>query len=511
MSLSKKLFLGFCLCFPFITAQAQYRFDSWTADNGLPQNSVYSIQQTPDGYLWLTTLDGLVRFDGVKFTVFNKSNSKNLTTNRFANLFAETDGTLWLGTEESGLARFRAGQFQTFTTADGRLSNEIQQVQRDLDGSLLISTTHGIARFRDERFSVERQADLRTFKIYVSPSGTRWEMDENGLRAVGKDGRAVRYDLPFAAQNISSDRTYNYFSFVPMFEDGEGALWFAAAGSLFKLKDGAVTTFTAQDGMPSSRVRSIVQDRAGAIWLGTERDGACRFGENRFACFGTSEGLSSNDVMSLFVDREGTLWVGTNERGINRVTPRVVASVSVVEGLMGKNVYPILEDKTGGVWIGSFSGLSYYRNGEITNYARRDGLLYEIVQSLFEDRDGRLWIGSVGGVQILENGKFTDFTEKLGLPFGEFDFWDIHQDRAGAMWLATKKGLVKYADGAAKILTTADGLPGNDVKTIHEARDGTLWLGTSGGLAVLSSDFSRLSSDGGSGGRKHRQRAILFD
>ncbi|MBA4121932.1 MAG: hypothetical protein H0X72_05660 [Acidobacteria bacterium] len=72
MSLSKKLFLGFCLCFPFITAQAQYRFDSWTADNGLPQNSVYSIQQTPDGYLWLTTLDGLVRFDGVKFTVFNK-------------------------------------------------------------------------------------------------------------------------------------------------------------------------------------------------------------------------------------------------------------------------------------------------------------------------------------------------------------------------------------------------------------------------------------------------------
>jgi signal transduction histidine kinase/ligand-binding sensor domain-containing protein len=492
MSLSKKLFLGFCLCFPFITAQAQYRFDSWTADNGLPQNSVYSIQQTPDGYLWLTTLDGLVRFDGVKFTVFNKSNSKNLTTNRFANLFAETDGTLWLGTEESGLARFRNGQFQIFTTADGLLSNEIRQLQRDLDGSLLISTSHGLVRFRNEHFSVERRADFRNFNIYVSPSGTRWEMDKDGLRAVGKDGRATRYALPFAAQNISPDRTYNYFSFVPMFEDGEGALWFAAAGSLFTLKDGAVTTFTAQDGMPRSSVRSLGQDRAGAIWLGTEKDGVCRFGENRFACFGISEGLSSNYVMDLFFDREGTLWVGTNERGINRVTPRIIASVSIAEGLADKNVYPILEDKTGGVWIGSFSGLSYYKNGKITNYTRRNGLLYEIVQSLAEDGDGRLWIGSVGGIQYLENGKFTDFTEKLGLSIGDNAFLDIHQDRAGAMWFATRNGLMKYADGAAKILTTAEGLPSNDVRTIYEARDGgTLWLGTSGGLGKLEGEKGR--------------------
>lgn len=486
-----------------VGAAAQYRFDSWTADNGLPQNSVYSIQQTPDGYLWLTTLDGLVRFDGVEFTIFNKSNSKNLTTNRFTNLFAETDGALWLGTEESGLAHFRGGQFQIFTTADGLPSNEIHQVQRDLDGSLLISAAAGLVRFRDERFSVERQGDFRDYKIYVSPSGIRWEMDAGGLRSVGKDGRAARYDLPFAAEQISSDRTFSYFSFVPMVEDAEGALWFAAAGSLFKLKNGAVTAFTARDGMPDSLVRSLVHDRAGAIWLGTEKDGACRFGENRLACFGTGENLSSNNVRSLLVDREGTLWAGTNERGINRVTPRVVASVSVAEGLADKNVYPILEDKTGGIWIGSFGGLSYYKNGKITNYARRDGLLYEVVQSLCLDRDGRLWIGSVGGVQVLENGKFTDFTEKLGFSVGEFDFWDIHQDRTGAMWFATKKGLVKYAGGAAEIFTIADGLPSNDVRIVHEARDGSLWIGCFGGIAVLSPAFGRQTS----GNQENRPKA----
>ena len=92
-----------------------------------------------------------------------------------------------------------------------------------------------------------------------------------GLRSISGDGRAARYDLPFAAGEISSDRTFNLFSFVPMFEDAEGALWFAAASSLFKLKDGVTTAFTAPDGMPESRVRAIVQDRAGAIslWLGT--------------------------------------------------------------------------------------------------------------------------------------------------------------------------------------------------------------------------------------------------
>ncbi|MDQ3755341.1 MAG: hypothetical protein M3371_11500, partial [Acidobacteriota bacterium] len=102
LSLSKRLWLVFCLCFPF-AAQAQYRFDSWTADNGLPQNSVYGIVQTRDGYLWFTTFDGLVRFDGVKFAAFNKNNTNGLASNRIQIILAEADDTLWLGTEDSGL------------------------------------------------------------------------------------------------------------------------------------------------------------------------------------------------------------------------------------------------------------------------------------------------------------------------------------------------------------------------------------------------------------------------
>lgn len=129
MRWSEKLLSIFCLMALLITAQAQYRFDSWTTDNGLPQNSVYSIAQTSDGYLWLTTLDGLVRFDGVRFEVFNKGNSSGLKNNRLRKIFVAPNDVLWLLTKSAGLVRFRNGEFKTFTVADGLLSNDIYNIQ----------------------------------------------------------------------------------------------------------------------------------------------------------------------------------------------------------------------------------------------------------------------------------------------------------------------------------------------------------------------------------------------
>jgi ligand-binding sensor domain-containing protein/signal transduction histidine kinase len=467
------------------TARGQYHFDYWTADTGLPQNSVYSIIQTRDGYLWLTTFDGLVRFDGVRFTVFNKGNSKGMKSNRFLSLFAEADDTLWLGTEDGGLVRFRNGRSQTFTTADGLPSNHVGEVQKDLDGSLLVSTAEGLARWREGRITVERRADNKDYKIYVSPANVRWEIDVGGLRRT-QDGRATNYALPFDSQRISSDRTFNYLIYVRMVEDRDGALWLAASGNVYRMKDGAVTTYTAADGVPPSLVRDMVQDRHGDIWLATRADGICRLNANRFACYDTTDGLSSNYVDDLFEDREGTLWAGTNERGINRLTRQAVTPLSTAHGLVDKNVYPLLEDHKGSVWIGSSSALSQYKDGKVTNYTRRDGLLYEIVQSLHEDRDGRLWVGSIGGVGYYEEGKFTDFTERLGLSIGDVDIRVIRQDRHGALWFGTGKGLIRYQDGVATRYTTENGLPSNDVKVIHEARDGSLWIGTYGGVAKMS-------------------------
>src|SRR5262245_58394934 len=140
------------LCWLGATARAQYRFDVLNTDNGLPQNSVYSILQTRDGYLWFTTLDGLVRYNGAQFTVFNKANTKGIKSNRFRCLYEDTDGTLWIGTEDGGLTRYRGGQFKTYSTEDGLPSNVVLTIRRTLDGDLLVLTPAGLVRLRGERF-----------------------------------------------------------------------------------------------------------------------------------------------------------------------------------------------------------------------------------------------------------------------------------------------------------------------------------------------------------------------
>ena len=466
-----------------VAAQAQYRFDSWTTDDGLPQNSVFSILQTGDGYVWFTTLDGLVRFDGIKFKVFNRSNSPGLTTNRLIYLLAEDDDTIWVGTEDGGLLRFEDGKFRAFTVADGLPSVKVNKVFRDFDGNLLAATPAGLARFDGEKFIAENRLDGRDYALYFAPSGIRWELAQNGLTAT-QNGQITEYELPFELNQISADRTFNYPGYVAMLEDrrAPGVLWLTAAAKLYRLENGEFTGFSADEGMPKSFVRAIVQDESDVIWLGTETDGLCRFAENRVKCYTKADGLSSSRITGLLIDREQTLWAATNERGINRVTGQAITALSKKEGLFDSNVYPLLEDSQGSFWIGAFNALSLYKDGAVTNFTAQNGLLYEIVQSLFEDHDGRIWIGSVGGIEYLENGKFVDFTEKLGVAIGDFDFWDIYQTNEGVMWFATGKGLFKYENENVSKFTTENGLPSSDVKKILRAADGTLWFGTVGGL-----------------------------
>ena len=179
-----------------VGASAQFRFDKWTTDDGLPQNSVYSILQTPDGYIWFTTLDGLVRFDGIKFKVFNRSNSPGLTTNRLIYLLAESDNSIWVATEDGGLLRFRDGEFRAFTVADGLPSDKIGKIFKDFDGNLLAATQEGLARFDGEKFTVVNNLQPREYSLYFGWSGVRWELTGNNLTAE-RNGQTTNYKFPF--------------------------------------------------------------------------------------------------------------------------------------------------------------------------------------------------------------------------------------------------------------------------------------------------------------------------
>ncbi|HWP41632.1 MAG TPA: two-component regulator propeller domain-containing protein, partial [Blastocatellia bacterium] len=197
---------------------SQYRFDVLNTDNGLPQNSVYAILQTRDGYLWFTTLDGLVRYDGARYTVFNRANSKGILSNRFSCLYEDTDGTLWACAEDAGLTRYRDGVFTTFTTEHGLPSTQAVAVRRTDGGELLVMTAGGSARFLDGRFEVIA-TDPRDPHYQIGtpgPSGNLWYRVGAELRRL-RDGQETRYRVPEGGRKTSL--------LSQVYEDRQGRLW----------------------------------------------------------------------------------------------------------------------------------------------------------------------------------------------------------------------------------------------------------------------------------------------
>jgi ligand-binding sensor domain-containing protein len=243
------------------TVTAQYRFESWTADDGLPQNSVRSIIQTRDGYLWLTTFDGLARFDGVRFTVFDKSNTKGLSTNRFTSLYEDRDGTLWAGTGDGGVTLYREGIFTSYTNADRLLVSEVMGFAPDLRGELLIDMFYGRFYLRDGSFvAAPPEYQAQDMKLYLAPSGAQWTISKNGAtQEVG--GRVTEYPLKLG-----------FGTGVWPYEDSQGNLWLGDESGVYRLRDGEVTRYTGRDGVPPrTLLRPSCEDDEGGVWFATGR------------------------------------------------------------------------------------------------------------------------------------------------------------------------------------------------------------------------------------------------
>jgi signal transduction histidine kinase/ligand-binding sensor domain-containing protein len=468
-----------CIGFPIVT-QAQYRFDVWTTDDGLPQNAVYGVQQTRDGYLWFTTLDGLVRFDGVRFTVFDKTNTPGIISTRFRALREDSAGVLWAGTEDGILTRYKDGRFTSFRLNESGPQSQIVSIQEEAPGELLIKAHTGLFHWRNE----EIHQDTRNLgvpellQVHLGRSGTEWIMQSRGVLRGFRDGQQFTWPAPNLGQ----------LSEMMLYEDREGGVWISGTlAGLFRVKDGKLTEYTHQKGFSLTWVNDICEDSRGNLWLATHDAGLVRYHDGVFTPFGATHGLPPKPLRKIYADREGTLWLGS-DAGLIRVTPHIITAYSTADGLCTNNLYPIFQDRQGAIWLGGYgdtsgSGLSKYSDGKLTSYSSREGLRPVLFESIAEDRDGTIWLGSIGELWQYREGRFVDASDRFALARGSAIFQAIYQGRSGALWFGTQMGLARLQNGAWKFFTTADGLPGLDVKVIFETRDGQLWVGTYGGLA----------------------------
>jgi len=527
MNSRKIFFIGICLLFCLVVcgqAAGQYRFDTWTTDNGLPQNGVRQITQSPDGYLWFTTFDGLVRFDGLLFTTFNKSNTKGIINNRFTGIFADNDGTIYATTMDDGvLTVFREGVFSSLTS-DEVPGHYIERIERSADGELRFlcedddHKSRSWYHLRDGKFEFIERYDKNVFDInFTGKSGTQWSIRSNGVTET-RNGESVF--CPLDLSGIIFRPAY--------FEDSEGNLWLGEY-KVHRVRNGKVRTFGKNEELPDNTIyHSFWNEADGSVWLASGGGSSTGVGliqikDDRLHIWGGKDDLANRLIQDVFTDRDGLKWLAT-DRGLSRRRNEVLKSYSTKDGLNHSEVYPLYRDRQDNIWIGSAKGLTIYREGKFepvhlnSHQPRKKNASVwwdggTAVQSLWEDANGVMWVGVAGGIFIIQNEKaelllegshvnaikndrhgnvwaatsnglvrFNDYklsarySKKEGLPNDFMTF--IFEDSKRNLWFGGFGGLSKFEDGRFTNYTTKEGLTGNYVRTIYEDADGVMWIGT---------------------------------
>ncbi len=483
----------------------QYHFDTWTTDNGLPQNGVRRIAQSPEGYLWFTTFDGLVRFDGVTFTTFNKSNTKGIINNRFTDIFIGDDGTMYATTTEEGvLTVYRNGEFTSYDdhVVPGRY---IFSMEQGPNGEMRFLSENDDRkgrnwyRFVDGRFElIGPPAPPNSGRIIQGIHGATWRIDKESVTQT-VDGKDTVYPIPLA--HLSLD--------VNAFVDSSGALWLSER-TVIRLKDGKVRTFSEADGLPeNSYYHSFWEEKDGSVWFSSGGNSSISIGlvqmvGDQVIIWGSEFGLNCSMINKVFVDREGTPWLAT-DRGLVRRRKQIIESYSKADGIDHNEIYPLLKARDGTIWIGSTRGLTTYRDGRFEALLLtsapgtepkaqwRNGRAF--VQSLWEAPDGSIWVGLSGGIYVVRDKVASVIYEGAHV-------YAIDGDQNGNVWAATSRGIYRFeGEKVASHYTFADGLPSENVTTIFRDSKGTLWFGSFGGLSRFEDGrFTNLTVDDGLAG-----------
>ena len=521
------------------TALAQYGYQSWQTDSGLPQNTVHAIVQGRDGYLWIATEGGLVRFDGVDFRAYTRANAPGLPSDLIDDLMEGHDGALWISTS-GGLARQRVGKVEAFGPAQGIPATQVWRTFQDGRGVVWALTAAGLFRIDGERATrIALNAGLtENSRMVAGADGSLWLGTAEGLMRAGADDvfRAVGStgEVPALAVDRSGTAWAGSRSgleacsaavcrsaAVPgggavnaLAEDEAGRVWIGTEAGLFVTDGDRVQAFgqktgrvdflygdragmlwagTAQGLTRIDPVKgaaellrsgdvflSAAEDREGDLWLGTESGGLAVLRDRKFSTLTAEEGLTDEYVLALAQAPNGHVAAGTKGGGLNVFRDGKFRALTTAQGLLSNVVLTMAAAANGDVWVGTPDGLNLLHEGDVARaFTTADGLADDFVRSLYIGRGGELWIGTRHGLSRDEDGKFATWTALDGL--GSDLIGAMTQDHDGSLWIGTLGGLSRFRDGEIRNFTTKDGLSSNVVTALYEDAEGTLWIGTNDG------------------------------
>lgn len=517
-----------CLALPLLAvdpnrALSQYVRQRWGPESGFPKGAVYDIAQTTDGYLYLGTERGVVRFDGNSFQLVNDPNP-SLAIGQVLGLMGDQEGSLWVRLRRPTLLRYRQGRYEFVMSDLGRATSTVTAMGRTVDGAPLLWVLEGegsAIRYAGDRFDtlVTTTGLSRSPILAVAETkpGVYWigTRDAGLFRLEGGRTEAVTAGLPDPKINC-------------LLSAGGGHLWIGTDNGL-AFWDGARLT---QPGLPSVpgpvRVLALTRDRDGNIWAGTNTQGLIRLNQNGAAPLDDAIRHTYDAVTAVFEDREGNIWVGS-ANGLERLRDSTFVTYGEPEGLPSENNGPVYPESRDRVWFAPIHGGLYAlsegkpapvpfaglprdvvysidggasrlwvgrQHGGLTEldisgevralrtYTQADGLAQNSVFAVHRNRDGSVWAGTLsGGASHLRNGRFLNYTTANGLASNTVT--SILEAADGAMWFATPQGISSFSQGRWRTFTVHEGLPSDRVNCLAEGPSGVIWIGTAAGLAYL--------------------------
>jgi ligand-binding sensor domain-containing protein len=458
----------------------QYGHDVWTDQNGLPQNSIQALVQTKDGYLWMGTQEGLVRFDGMRFTVYDRSNVPAMSSQNVLCLSQDKDGALWCGLESGGVLCLKDGAFSAVGLPQGLSGDKVLCLLAGREGRLWLGTSSGRLVLLEKGHTtifgpqqgLEGQA---TYSLLEDHTGTLWAGTNRGVFR--------RIQGTFQKVEVGGRERNWFYSFA---EDGSGTVWVGTFRGLYAIRPDSARVYKVKDGLCDDQIMALYfESGSGCLWVGTSR-GLNRFLGGRFQAFSEKEGLSNGSVVSLASDAEGSLWIGTSG-GLNRLRDTKFYSITTREGLFNNVVLTVCETADGSIWVGAEGGgVSRVKGGLTTNFPPGNGLASGFVGSVMPESDGSPWVGvDVGGVMRLRGDRFEPFlpTEPALVnssitclfPAGEND-----------LWVGAASGLFHIESGKITRYGSKEGFGESSPNCILALAEGGLAVGTDGGAWPFS-------------------------
>jgi len=501
-------------------AISQYVREHWGTAQGLPRGSIYSVSQTPDGYLWIGAETGLLRYDGAAFKAI-VDRTGTVPSTGVLEILSDLHGDLWVRRRDSTLIVYRHGALENaiadspttltamsrdrqgdllvawyqdgaFTVKDRKLvpvarasglpRTPVLAVAQTADGSVWFgmrgSGLYRVAAGKTVRISIPGEPDPKVNALLGDKDGGLWVGTDSGLAHwTGKEG-----------DKLVAVAALNGIQVLAMSRDRDRNLWLGTnSRGLIRLNDSGIS-FLDPDEYASTAITTVFEDREGSIWFGSI-NGIERLRDSPFVSFSDSEGLPTDGANPIYVDSTNRMWFSPRAGGLWWVKDHMHGIVHAAA--LERDVIYSIAGRSGELWLGrQRGGLTWLSTGtefRSKTFTTADGLAQNSVYSVYVSRDETVWAGTLsGGVSHLAEGRFTNFTKADGLASNTIA--SILEDREGTVWLATPEGLSAYRDERWRRYSTSDGLPANNVNCLLEDSGGTLWAGTSGGLAIRKGD-----------------------